>query len=334
MLESGLMKENILELLKINNQSFLSGEKISKELGVSRASVWKYINLLKRDGYCFESSSRKGYRLISTPDILTSEEISNKLKTDFIGKKLIHFDTIDSTNLKAKEMAALGEEDGTIIFSEEQTAGRGRLGRQWVSPKNKGIWMSIILRPDINPMFASRITLIAAAAVYKATLQVGVQTLIKWPNDIVLNNKKVCGILTEMSAELNKIHYLVIGIGVNVNIANEDLPDELKSSATSLRIESGRIIDRKVLSANILNNFELLYKEFLQSYSIKTSVEICRNNSVLIGKEVRIINGNSEIRAKAIDINDEGELLIEHESGKIEVVFSGEVSMRGLYGYV
>lgn len=328
------MKDNILELLKNSNDCFLSGEKISKELGVSRSAIWKYINLLKAEGYCFESSSKKGYRLISSPDILTPEEIIGKLSTRFIGKKLIHFDTIDSTNMKAKELAALGEQDGAVIISEEQTAGRGRLGRHWISPKYKGIWMSIILRPEVNPMFASRVTLIAAAAVHNATCQCGIKTLIKWPNDIVINNKKVCGILTEMSAELNKIHYLVIGIGINVNTDKSEFPDELSSSATSLKIESSKTIDRKELVCNILNNFELLYDEFIKDNSIKNSIDICRNNSVLLGKEVRIINGNKEIKAKALDINNEGELLIERDDGSIEALFSGEVSMRGLYGYI
>lgn len=328
------MKDTILELFRNSNETFISGEKISKELGVSRAAIWKYINILKAEGYCFESSSKKGYRLVSSPDLLTSEEIGRKLDTRFVGRNLIHFNTIDSTNLKAKELAAIGAQDGTVIISEEQTAGRGRLGRHWTSPKYKGIWMSIILRPEINPMFASRVTLIAAAAVHKASLQCGVQTLIKWPNDIVINNKKACGILTEMSAELNKIHYLVIGIGINVNVDESEFPEELRTSATSLKIESSKTIDRKNLVCGILNNFESLYDEFIKDSSIKSSIDICRNNSVLLGKEVRIINGSTEIKAKALDINDDGELLIEREDGKVEVIFSGEVSMRGLYGYV
>lgn len=328
------MKDSILKLFKESNDTFISGEKISKELGVSRAAIWKYINQLKAEGYCFESSSKKGYLLVSSPDILTAEEITDKLQTTFIGRNLKHFDTIDSTNIKAKELAGLGEKDGTVIISEEQTSGRGRLGRHWISPKYKGIWMSIILKPEINPMYASRVTLIAAAAVYRAALQSGIKTLIKWPNDIVINNKKVCGILTEMSAELNKIHYLVIGLGINVNTEETDFPDELKTTATSLRISKGIVIDRKTLVADILNNFELLYNEFIKEHSIRTSIQICRENSVLLGKEVRIINGSMEIKAKALDINDEGELIIEHKDGKIEVIFSGEVSMRGLYGYI
>jgi BirA family transcriptional regulator, biotin operon repressor / biotin---[acetyl-CoA-carboxylase] ligase len=328
------MKDNILKLFKNNNSTFISGEKISRDLGVSRTAIWKCINQLKELGYQFESSSKKGYRLVSSPDILTPEEIIPRLNTNFLGRNLIHFDTIDSTNIKAKELAALGEKDGTVIISEEQTSGRGRLGRQWVSPKNKGIWMSIILKPEINPIFASRVTLIAAAAVYRAAMQSGIKSLIKWPNDIVINNKKVCGILTEMSAELNKIHYLVIGIGINVNTEEIDFPEELKASATSLKIEKGIAIDRKALAADILNNFELLYNEFLVDHSINTSVQICRENSVLIGKEVKIINGGTELKAKALDINDDGELIVEREDGKVEVVFSGEVSIRGLYGYV
>jgi BirA family transcriptional regulator, biotin operon repressor / biotin---[acetyl-CoA-carboxylase] ligase len=328
------MKDRILELLKTNQDSFISGQRISLELGVSRAAIWKYINALKDEGYEFESSSKIGYRLTSVPDLLTQEEVADKIKNNRIGKSIIHFNTIDSTNIKAKELAANGAEDGTVIISEEQTAGKGRLGRHWISPKNKGIWMSIILRPHINPMYASRVTLIGAAAVFKAVESQGIRTLIKWPNDIVLNGKKVCGILTEMSAELNRIHYLVIGIGINANVDDIDFPEEIKTSATSLKIESGHPIDRKSLTAEILNNFEILYDKFLSDSSIKDSVAICRENSVLLGKEIRIINNGKETEAKALDINDDGELVVVHPDGTTGVVFSGEVSMRGLYGYV
>lgn len=328
------MKEQIISLLKKNKNEFISGEDISSVLGVSRAAVWKYMKAIKEDGYNIESVSRKGYKLISSPDLLTFEEISPYLNTYYIGKQINYFNSIDSTNNEAKKLAASGCSEGTVIISEEQTMGRGRLGRNWVSPKFKGIWMSIVLRPDIDPVNVAKITQIGAAAVLKAIKEYGIDAYIKWPNDIVLNNKKVCGILTEMSGEINNVNYVVIGIGINVNIDKEDLPKEVKEVATSLKIEEGRNIKRKTLVASVLNNLEELYDEFVKNEDIKTSIDICRENSILIGKTIRIINRSSVIVAEAIDLSDDGKLIVKYEDGSIHEVISGEVSVRGLYGYV
>ena len=328
-----IMKGKILKLLKDSGNEFVSGEKISEALGVSRAAIWKYINVIKEEGYEIEAISRKGYRIISSPDLLTFEEIKNFLDTKCIGKNIIYYDSIGSTNSKAKELAEAGEEHGTVIISEEQTSGRGRLGRSWVSPKYKGIWMSIILRPNIITKNISQITLLGAAAVQKAIMKMGISTSIKWPNDIILNSKKVCGILTEMSGEVDHINYLVMGIGINVNLQEEDVPFDLKDMATSLKLESGKYIERKLLLANVLNIFEELYSDFVQNGSIKETIEICRENSILIGKEVQLINRGKVTTAKAIDISDEGELVIEDSTGLIEYIVSGEVSVRGVYGY-
>jgi BirA family biotin operon repressor/biotin-[acetyl-CoA-carboxylase] ligase len=328
------MKHKILNLLKSKKDAFLSGQKISDEIGISRAAVWKYIKALKQEGYEIESVSRRGYRIIASPDLLTQEEIKNYLNTECIGKKIIHFDTINSTNIKAKELADLGEQEGTIVISEEQTLGRGRLGRSWISPKYKGIWMSIILRPNINPIHVSKITQVGAAAVCKAAEEMGIKTQIKWPNDIILNNKKVCGILTEMSAELNKINYVVMGIGINVNIDKNEFPDDIKHMAASFKSEIGKEILRKELAARVLNNFELLYKEFTKEGIAKASIDICRENSILLGKEINVIRDNKTISAKAVNLDGEGELIIQHSNGEIEKLISGEVSIRGLYGYV
>lgn len=327
------MKEKILKLLKNSGNDFLSGQKISEALGVSRAAIWKHINRIKEDGYKIEAISRKGYRIISSPDILTFEEIRNYLNTESIGKNIIYCDSVDSTNLKAKELAEVGQEHGTVVISEEQTTGRGRLGRNFISPKHKGIWMSIILRPDIITENISQITLIGAAAVQSAIMKMGVKTSIKWPNDIILNSKKVCGILTEMSGEINHINYLIMGIGVNVNLDEEDIPLDLKEKATSIKLESGKSMDRKILLANILNIFEKLYIEFVQNDNIKETIDICRKNSILIGKDIQLINRGKVTTAKAIDISDKGELVIENNKGTIEHVVSGEVSIRGIYGY-
>jgi BirA family biotin operon repressor/biotin-[acetyl-CoA-carboxylase] ligase len=327
------MKGKILKLLKDSGNNFVSGEKISTELGVSRAAIWKYINVIKEDGYEIEAISRKGYRIVSSPDILTFEEIKNFLNTEYIGKNIIYCDSIGSTNSKAKELAEAGQEHGTVVISEEQTLGRGRLGRNWVSPKYKGIWMSIILRPNIITENISQITLIGAAAVQKAIMEMGIKTGIKWPNDIVLNSKKVCGILTEMSGEVDHINYLVMGIGINVNLQEEDIPEGLKDVATSLTLESGKHIERKLLLANVLNIFEELYSDFVKNASIKETIEICRENSILIEKEIQLVNRGKVTTAKVIDISDQGELVVEDCRGTIEHIVSGEVSIRGIYGY-
>ncbi len=328
------MKEKILELLKLNEDNFVSGQKISTNLNVSRTAIWKSINQLKEEGYKIESVSRRGYRIISSPDVLTYQEIKSYLHTRFIGNNILHFDTIDSTNTKAKELAALDQEEGIVVIAEEQTRGRGRLGRNWISPKGKGVWMSIILRPDIDPKDASKITQIGAAAVYKSIKELGINTYIKWPNDIVLNGKKVCGILTEMSGELNRVNYVVIGIGINANISKEEFSEDIMETATSLKQEKENYIDRKLLVGKILNNFESLYLELIEENTIKQAIKICKEASILIGKEIRILSRNSEEKGRVLDITDEGELLVENENGTIKKIISGEISVRGIDGYV
>ncbi len=192
--------------------------------------------------------------------------------------------------------------------------------------------MSIVLKPNISPMVAPRATLIGAAAVYTALKDMGISVGIKWPNDIVINGKKICGILTEMNAEIERVNYVIMGIGINVNM--ESFPDELKEKATSLKNELGNEVDRKKLVANILNNFEVFYEEFKNTGDISRVIEICKEGSLLINKEVRVINGNNEVICTVIDIDDEGELIVKHKDGTIKRVISGEVSVRGIYGYV
>ncbi|WP_026895573.1 biotin--[acetyl-CoA-carboxylase] ligase [Clostridiisalibacter paucivorans] len=328
------MKEKIIKYLKDNKESFMSGQQISEKLGISRTSVWKHINQLKAEGYDIKSFSRKGYKLMDIPDILTEGEIKDMLNTKFIGKHIVHFDTVKSTNVKSKELAEEGALEGTVILSEEQIGGRGRLGRDWISPKGKGIWMSVILKPNIDPIHASKITQIAAAAVYDGIKNIGLDPGIKWPNDIVLNEKKVCGILTEMSGELNKINYIVVGIGINVNLNENDIPNEIKDKATSILIEKGSKEDRKKLVSNILNKFEILYDEFIESGKLTETIDICREGSVLLGKEIRILSqGKEKDRAMAVDIDDNGQLIVEYRDKRREKLFSGEISIRGINGY-
>lgn len=326
------MKNKILKRLK-NGDGFISGEKLSEEFHMTRSGIWKYINMLKEDGYIIESVPRNGYRILSSPDILTSEEIEDHLTTEFLGRKIYYYDTIDSTNKEAKKIAPL-EDEGTLVIAEEQIEGKGRLGRNWISPKGKGIWMSIVLKPDVEPFKVGAITLLAAAALYNGLKNMGIDSEIKWPNDILIKGKKVSGILTEMSAELNMLNYIVMGIGINVNLEEDDIPEELKEKATSIKIDQKKAIDRKELLANILNEFEKLYVPFRDSGNTSKGIEICRKNSATIGKEVRIIRGNKEKRGKALDIDHKGELIVEFENGDIENIFAGEVLVRGINGYI
>lgn len=326
------MKNKILKLLKESDE-FLSGEKISEEFGVTRAAIWKSINSLKEEGYEIESISRKGYRLLSSPDILSYEEIKGYLNTSFIGNKVYYYDSIDSTNKMAKDIA-YSEEEGVVLVAEEQVLGRGRLGRAWESPKKKGIYFSIILKPQVPPSKIAKLTLIGAAAVSLALDEMGIDSQIKWPNDIVINGKKICGILTEMSSELNMINYVVLGIGINVNLEEEEISEDIRHKATSLKIESKNEVDRKRLLGTVLNKFEELYILFKDDGEISQALEVCRNKSAVIGKEILVVNGASKRLGKAIDIDEEGELLVEFDDATIETVFSGEISIRGVEGYI
>lgn len=328
------MKESILNLLKENSNNFVSGQLISKNLNVSRTAVWKYINILRKEGYKIESYPKKGYRLIYSPDILNYEEIKNMLHTNFIGNNFFYFESINSTNIKAKELAENGEPNGTIVVSEEQTLGHGRLGRNWVSPKYKGIWLSIILRPKVAPISVSKITQIAAASVINTLTALKIDGSVKWPNDIIVNHKKVCGILTEMSGELNRVNYVIVGIGVNVNLDKEDFDDNIFKKATSLKIETGHTIDRKLFFATLINEFEKLYIEFQKNATIKFSIEICKNHSAVLGHDIKILSCGKEYFAKAIDIGENGELIVQYLDGSINKIISGEISIRALNGYI
>lgn len=328
----GYMREKILSMLKEHKDEFISGEMISNKLGISRTAVWKHINNLREEGYEIESMPKNGYKLLNCPDVLTLEEVEEYLNTEFIGRNIYYFDTVDSTNIKAKELA-MEVEEGTVVIAEEQTKGKGRLGRDWLSPKGKGIWMSIVLKPQLPPSEVAKLTLIGAAAVSKALEEIGIESYIKWPNDIIVQGKKICGILTEMSCELNMINYVIMGIGINVNLENKDFSKELVDKATSLKEIIGHSVDRKKLLGAILNHFEDLYIPFKNAGDISKVINISKEKSILIGKKIRIIQGETERTGKALDIDEEGRLIVEYEDGTVDSIFSGEVSIRGLKGY-
>lgn len=325
------MKHKIIDRLH-DEEGFISGEKLSEEFGLSRTAIWKHINSLKEDGYQIESVTRKGYRLLSSPDLINYDEIKGELKTSIIVKRIEHFQSIGSTNDKAKELAWKAEE-GTVVVAEEQTSGKGRLGRSWDSPGRKGIYASVILKPDMEPSNAAKLTLLGAAAVVLALEDCGIEAQIKWPNDIIVKGKKAAGILTEMSSELGIINYIVLGIGINVNQDIEEIPSDIITKATSLKIATGKAIQRKHLFAQVLNRLDELYVQFAKNGDMDRALDICREKSAVIGKDIIVVQGRNQRPGHAVSINHDGELMVRFEEG-LEHVISGEVSIRTEYGYI
>lgn len=319
------VKSEILSLLKKSQPGFVSGEELSSTLNVSRTAVWKHINALREDGYSIESHPRVGYRLVSVPDRLYPDEITAGLKTRVLGKSVVYFAQIDSTNNAAKELAAAGVPEGTVVVAEEQTGGRGRLGRTWYSPAGVGIWLSAILRPDINPLDAPKITLITAVALARTlALYPGVTPGIKWPNDILVEGRKIAGILTEMNAELDRVNFIVLGIGINVNTNSVEMPDELSKIATSLQIVTGRRVDRLGLITKMLANLEELYFMFIEG-RFPSIIREWKEFSVTLGQTVRIVNPKGDmIEGLAQDLDNDGALILKTGHGRKRIT-AGEI---------
>lgn len=326
------MKEEILRLLR-SADGYISGQELCNRFGVSRTAVWKAINQLKEAGYEIEAQQNKGYRLMAAPDLMTEAEIKSLLHTDWVAKEVLYFDTIDSTNTKAQELAEKGYPSGTLVVADKQESGKGRRGRSWVSPSGTGIFMTLMIKPDINPNNASMLTLVAALAVAKAITSVtGEKAMIKWPNDIVVNGKKVCGILTEMNAQFDYINHIVVGIGINVH--NESFPEEISQMASSLMIEAGgKRFHRAQIIAETMSYFEQYYDTFLKTQDLSALVREYDELLVNRNKSVRVLDPKEPFDGKAMGITPKGELIVDTwESRKL--VSSGEVSVRGIYGYV
>ncbi len=326
------MKEEILRLLR-SADGYISGQELCNRFGVSRTAVWKAINQLKEAGYEIEAQQNKGYRLMAAPDLMTEAEIKSLMHTDWVAKEVLYFDTIDSTNTKAQELAEKGYQSGTLVVADKQESGKGRRGRSWVSPSGTGIFMTLMIKPDINPNNASMLTLVAALAVAKAITSVtGEEALIKWPNDIVVNGKKVCGILTEMNAQFDYINHIVVGIGINVH--NESFPEEISQMASSLMIEAGgKRFHRAQIIAETMSYFEQYYDTFLKTQDLSALVREYDELLVNRNKSVRVLDPKEPFDGKAMGITPKGELIVDTwESRKL--VSSGEVSVRGIYGYV
>lgn len=318
----------LLALLKRKADEYISGEEIARGMGLSRAAIWKEVELLRGLGYRIEAKPRCGYRLEESPDKLYPWEIQEGLTTRFVGHNIIYFDQTDSTNNQAKEVLKKAPPDGTLVLAETQSAGRGRLGRAWFSPVTGGLWMTLILKPTLPVADIPKLTMMAAVALRKAIMQVtGVEALIKWPNDLLQNGRKICGILAELSGEADRLTHLIIGIGLNVNQVEEDFPEELRSIGTSLRIALGRKIRRRVLLQGILDQLE---KEYLKvsDAGFQGVLEDCRRYSATLGANVIVSDGNRRLMGVAEEIEDNGGLRLLLPSGERVMVYSGDTTIK------
>ena len=326
------MKAKILQVLR-EADSYVSGQQLCEQFGVSRTAVWKVINQLREMGYEIDSVPNKGYCIRSTPDLLNKNELLSLQKTEWIGHRLECFDVIGSTNTTAMQLAEEGAPHGTLVVADRQDSGKGRRGRSWVMPAGIAIAMSIVLKPEeLLPANAPMLTLVSALAVVRAIReQTGMDAQIKWPNDIVIGGKKVCGILTEMSTQIDYINHIVVGIGINVH--NEQFPEELSDRATSLYLESGQHFNRAALVETVCENFEFYYDIFMRTQDLSGLQEEYDSYLVNRDRQVRILDPLGEYEGIARGIAARGELLVDTPEG-IRKVDSGEVSVRGFYGYV
>lgn len=314
------MKEKILEYLK-KKHDYFSGDEIGQHLGISRQGLWKHIQDLKDSGYDIVAVPHLGYRLESCPDRLFVFEVTRGLNTKFIGKKIHYFDYLASTMDLAMQLGMQAAPAGTLVLAESQTKGRGRLGRSWFSPKYKGIYLSLILRPGILPAASPILTLLSAVSICEAIKKVAsLDAQIKWPNDVLIHNKKVAGILTEMNAEVDKVNFVVIGIGLNVNNDKKSLI----AQATSLKEQAGAQVGRILLLQELLRRIENNYF-LLEDKGSQVIIDKWRNFSFTLGRRVKVYCQNKHIEGSAVDIDNDGGLLIRKDSGLMQKVSSGDV---------
>lgn len=326
------MGKKLLDILRNHTEEPISGEELAKKLEISRTAVWKQVQVLKKDGYEIDALPKRGYILRKSTDRLLPKEVENVLTTKWLGHSLRYEETTASTNALCKELARKGAQEGLVCIAEEQTGGKGRLSRGWYSPKGKGLWFSLLLTPPFLPQEASKCTLLAAVAVVKAVNSYeGVKASIKWPNDILLNGKKLVGILTEMSAEFGHINYIVVGIGLNVAVKSEDIPEGYKASAISLQDAAKEKINRAELLNRVLINFEELY-EIVKKEGFEPILALWKEYAFTLGQEVKVIAPNETYEGKAIDIDSEGLLIVEKKDGTKVKVLAGDVSIRGISG--
>lgn len=332
-----MSKQTVLKLLQENAGSYVSGERISDGLGITRAAVWKAVNALRRDGYEIEARKSQGYRLTEAPDRLSETEIRAKLgAVKLIGRKLVCFESVDSTNSYLKRAASEGVVDGTVAVADTQTGGRGRRGRSFESPAGKGVYLSALLRPPVEPDRLLPITGFVAVAMCNAVERVaGARPKIKWANDLVLGGKKLAGILTELSmeGESGALQYVIIGIGVNVAQTRGDFAPELENIATSLNLETGKEIARAELAAAMIEELDALYQALLR-HRLTPYLDAYRRDCLTIGSEVQLLWEDVHEKVLALGVDDNLGLQVVRANGAEATIRTGEVSVRGLYGYV
>jgi BirA family biotin operon repressor/biotin-[acetyl-CoA-carboxylase] ligase len=323
--ESNSSEELVLSFLAEAADDYVSGEAISDKLGLTRAAVWKHVEALRSHGYRIDAVPARGYRLIEVPDKLTPLELRPLLNTHDVGQVLHWYEEIGSTNDRARELAEEGAEHGEVVIAEAQTAGRGRRGRLWASPARKNLYFSVILRPDLPPARAPELTLVASVALCDALRQAGVQAGIKWPNDLLASERKIAGILTELAAEADRVHWVVIGAGINVNARGEDFPEELRGEATSVLLERGEPAPRALFAAACLTALEgWIDRHAEEGFAVVR--EAWRERSTTLGREVTVRTDGREIVGIAEDIDEAGALLVRGPAG-LERILAGDVAL-------
>jgi BirA family transcriptional regulator, biotin operon repressor / biotin---[acetyl-CoA-carboxylase] ligase len=306
----------------------VSGAELARQLGMTRAGVWSHIDHLRASGYDIEAGPHLGYRLIGTPDALHADDLHSRLgQTRVIGCQIKVFRETTSTNDVAARMAHGRAPEGTVVFAESQTKGRGRMGRTWLSPAGKGLWFTVLLRPAISPQRATQLTVAAATALTRAiTLQTGIVPEIKWPNDILIRGKKLCGILTEMNAEMDCVKEVLLGIGMDVNLESGDFPAQLRKTATSLLIETGQPVNRAELAVTIMRELDRDY-ELVKTKQFEGIAQQWREHCNTLGRQVSIRVGNRVVRGRAESLDDDGALLVRGAHDHLERIVGGDVTI-------
>lgn len=318
-------RNKLIELLADNTDQYISGQMLSEKLKISRSAIWKHMKELEKDGYVIEGKSKKGYRIISFPDKISENTLKWGLHTKWLGKTIIHKETIDSTQFVAHQAARDGAKHGTIVIADEQTKGKGRMSRSFYSPSNEGIWLSIILRPQLQPYLAAQLTLLTATVLAEVIKnETLLQPQIKWPNDILIHDKKVTGILTEMQAEQDSIEYVVIGMGINVNQTKDSFPEDIRERASSLKIESGQDWDIKNLIQHILLYFEDAYADYME-HGFPNVKKKWEEYGFKIGELIGIKTLQKEWDSTFLGIAEDGALLAEDPYGKETKLYSAEI---------
>lgn len=334
------LKAKILALLRKKleedgelKEAYVSGQDMCEQFQVTRAAVWKAIKQLQKEGYAIEAVPNRGYRLIPSEEIYGRNELSSRIHTNWAGKELEFYDSISSTNIRAKEAGEAGAAHGMLFVADKQTLGRGRRGREWSSPSGANIYMSLLIRPDIMPDKISMLTLVMGYAVTEAIRHITKEeAYIKWPNDVIMKEKKVCGILTELSAERDYVHYVVMGVGINVK--NQEFQADIVTKATSIEAACGSKVSRSVLIQEILSEFEKAYDNFCSTEDLSNMIEAYNHRLVNMDKQVKVLDPKGEFYGIARGITANGELIVEKEDGFFVDVYAGEVSVRGTEGYL